>query len=131
MTTLSKGQGIAISDALLAENEHRPTRMHIFLFGFVHPLHRFRELSNLPLWQQVRLINAAGRLADKQLSVLLPFFLFVLAIFSAAFFAPPKYQGYSTFVAIFALLGIPAALIRRAAVRRHALLLLANRLSTQ
>jgi hypothetical protein len=131
MTTLSKEQAITISDALLAEKEHRPNRMHTFLFGFVHPFYRFRELSNLPLWQQARLVNAAGRLADKQFAVLLAYFLFVAAILSAAFFAPPPYQGYSTFVAIFALLGIPAALIRRAAVHQHAILLLANEPSAQ
>jgi hypothetical protein len=123
MSRLSKDQAIAIADALIARKVTHTKANNPFV-GFVHPLYRFPELSALSPTDQAGLIQAAGRLADRQPSVLLSFLLFVLVLLSAIFLAPPQYQEMPTLLLIFILFGLPAVLIRRAAVHRHVLALL-------
>jgi hypothetical protein len=126
MTALSKEQAAAISDDLFAHETRRNNNLRNFVSGFVHPFYRFSELSGLQPWEQRRLIQAAGAIADKRLPVLLSGLLFVAAIVYVSFFAPHQYQGSSGFFAVFVFLGIPFAFIRRAFVRGYVLVLLAQ-----
>jgi Flp pilus assembly protein TadB len=81
-------------------------------------LYRFDELRGLEPWQQARIVQQGGALANRDISVVASCFVGLTLIVVAAFVSPPWFHDSGLAVSAL-LLVLPFILIRRARVRHH------------